>query len=71
LTIPEQYGPLTLEALHFSAAMSGLCNLGSSSATFGGRLHWNFMYQHPVFAAERVERLADRAMSKLARTVEP
>lgn len=69
LPIPQRYGPLTLEALHFSGAMSALCNLGSSAATFADRLHWNFIYQSPSLATDRAERLAARAVDRLQQAV--
>jgi hypothetical protein len=65
LDIPEQYGPLKLESLHFAGALSALCNLGSSAVTFVGRLRWNFIYQEPSVSRPRVEGLADRALGRL------
>jgi hypothetical protein len=65
LDIPEQYGPLRLEALHFAGALSALCNLGSSAVTFAGQLRWNYIYQEPSIRRQRVEGLADRALQRL------
>jgi hypothetical protein len=67
ITIPQVYGPLTLEKLHFSVSNKAVPDLFNAAAvTFADKLTLNFSYVDPVVSPERARVLVEDTMEILS-----
>ncbi|MCP5046973.1 MAG: hypothetical protein GY940_07355 [bacterium] len=65
VNIPDQYGDLKLEELHFPVAIHGLSVTTIAVTTFHGRMVINFLYSSPFFSKEEGQMMADSMMKRL------
>ena len=65
--VPETFGEVTLERLHFSAALNALAGagLGVAVTTYAGRLQLNVAHAEPLLPAARARAMADDALARL------
>ncbi|MBU7023456.1 MAG: hypothetical protein HXS40_04745, partial [Theionarchaea archaeon] len=67
ITIPQVYGPLTLEKLHFTVSNKAVPDLFNAAAvTFADKVTLNFSYVDPVISPERVRVLVEDTMGMLS-----
>ena len=72
LDIPEQYGPLLLEGLHFTLANNAASeHFNTAIATFKKKLVINFSYTEPTMSPERAHNLTDDAIEILKNSFQP
>ncbi|MBU7018021.1 MAG: hypothetical protein HXS44_10965 [Theionarchaea archaeon] len=68
LDMPEQYGPLNLEGLHFTLAnIAASEHFNTAIATFRNRLVINFSYTEPTMSPDRAHSLTDDVIGILAK----
>ena len=67
LDIPEQFGDIILEELHFTVSINADAKSGFaiSVTTFRGRLTINFLYAEPYISKERANRIIESTMKRL------
>lgn len=65
--VTETFGGVTLERLHFSAALNALAGagLGVAVTTYAGRLQLNVAHAEPLLPAARARAMADDALTRL------
>jgi NRPS condensation-like uncharacterized protein len=67
ITIPQVYGPLTLEKLHFTVSNKAVPDLFNAAAvTFADKVTLNFSYVDPVISPERARVLVEDTMRMLS-----
>lgn len=48
IDLPNQFGPLAIESIHFAVCPSSLVDFVATVASFNGCLNWNFMVPEPI-----------------------
>lgn len=65
VNIPDQYGDLKLEELHFPVAIHALSLTTIAVTTFHGHMIINFLYSYPFFSKHDAENIADSMMKRV------
>ena len=71
LTIPDQFGHLGLEELHFTVGVNadGKNGFGISVTTFRGNLTINFLYAEPYILKERAKTVVENTMERIKKAI--
>jgi NRPS condensation-like uncharacterized protein len=71
LDIPEQFGDLTLEQLHFTLAIAVLKNgFAIAVSTFRGLMTLNFLYSEPYISEKKANEIMESTMKRLKEATE-
>jgi NRPS condensation-like uncharacterized protein len=67
LEIPEQFGNITLESIHFTAGCSPAAKNGFAVTvtTFAGRIIMNFLYAEPYISKQRATKMVENVIKRL------
>ncbi|WP_218080746.1 phthiocerol/phthiodiolone dimycocerosyl transferase family protein [Anthocerotibacter panamensis] len=72
VTLPEHYGPFTLEAISFAGSNTLYAGMyGTNVTTFQGQMILNFIYSQPSVSAGTMEQLIDHTLAQLAHATQP
>lgn len=71
LDVPEKFGDITLEELHFTVSVNPTAKSGISLAvtTFRGRMTINFLYAEPYISKERAVNMSESIVKRLKEAI--
>lgn len=71
LDIPEKFGDITLEDLHFAVSVNPTAKSGISLAvtTFRGRMTINFLYAEPFISKEKAVNMSESIMKRIKEAI--